>query len=372
MAKILVIDDDIEFLEMLQLLLQRGEHEAVLSADGEDGLAKALADPPDLAIVDVMMPDITGYDICRRLRADPSTASIPILILTARGQPVDRQAALDAGADDHLGKPVTMAELLERVDALLAERAETTKGLLLGSVVFLSLRGGVGVTTLAVNLAAMLAQVAQGTTCLVDMSSSSGHVALQLGLRPEPNWSGLLQAGESGLEVGKYLLQHNSGLHVLASSIFPTMPGQGLSQTAAQMMLSALRRRFGVVVIDAPSLLDEATLTMLEAATAVGLVVAADPASVQTAVGTLRALQQWLDKFYIVLNQVVPGPQASVEAITRTLKRPVIGSVPFDPSQAQALAQRVPLALQTPDSPLVDAIKGMAAKLVHVASGSSL
>lgn len=369
MAKILVIDDDIEFLEMLQLLLQRGGHQTMLSADGEDGLAKALADPPDLAIVDVMMPDITGYDICRQLRADPRTASVPILILTARGQPVDRQAAMDAGADDHMGKPVTMAELLERVDALLARRAERTKGLLLGSIVLLSLRGGVGVTTLAVNLATTLAQVAQGNTCLMDLSSSSGHVALQLGLRPEPNWSGLLQAGESGLEVGKYLLQHDSGLNVLASSVFPTMMGQGLSRTVVQMALGALRRRFGTVIVDAPSVLDEATLTMLEAATAVGLVVTAEPASVQTSVGTLRALQQWLDKFYIILNQVVPGPQASAEAVGRTLKRPVIGSVPFDPSQAQSLAQRVPLALQSPNSPLAGAVKGIAAKLVHVAGG---
>ena len=72
MARILVIDDNVELLETIrQILEQRGGHQAVLSADGADGLAKALADPPDMAIVDVMMPGVSGYEICRRLRANP-------------------------------------------------------------------------------------------------------------------------------------------------------------------------------------------------------------------------------------------------------------------------------------------------------------
>ena len=92
MAKILVIDDNVDLLQMMRLILQeRGKHEVTLSADGADGLSRALSSPPDLAIVDVMMPGITGYDIIRRLREQRQTKDLPILVLTARGQMIDRQ-----------------------------------------------------------------------------------------------------------------------------------------------------------------------------------------------------------------------------------------------------------------------------------------
>ena len=375
MARILVIDDNVELLETIrQILERRGGHQTVLSADGADGLAKALADPPDMAIVDVMMPDISGYEICRRLRASPSTASIPIMILTARGQLVDRQAALDAGADEYMVKPVPMKELLERVDDMLAKRVAEREAAFAGTVVLLSLRGGVGVTTLAVNLAATLAQAgdhlprvggAEGgrTTCLVDLCPSSGHVALQLGLRPEPNWSDLIQAGIPDAEViGAHLLQHASGLWVLASPIFPVV-GQGLPRAVVQTTLRLLRQRFAIVVVDVPSVLDEGTMAALEAAIVVGLVVTAEAPSIQAAVGTLRALGQWSGKFQIILNQVTQGARLPTGAIQQTLRRPLLGTVPFDPDQARALAQGAPLALHSPTSPLAQAVQGLAQEL---------
>lgn len=371
MAKILLIDDDSEFLDMINLLMRRGGHETVLSADGLDGLSKALADPPDLAVIDVMMPDMTGYEVVRQLRANPATVSLPIIILTARGQPVDRQAALDAGADDYMSKPVTMTELYERVEELLAKRTSAGATLLKGSLVMLSLRGGVGVTTLAVNLAATLAQAGDKVVCLVDLSSSSGHAALQLGLRPDPNWSGLI--GASGFDVtaiDAHLLRHGSGLQLLASPVFPIVGQQGMSRPMAQMMLDILQQEFSVVVVDAPSVLDEATMAAVEMAAAVGLVVTAESPSIQTAVGTLRALKRWLPKFHIILNQVSPGSQLPAKAIEQALKRPVAGVIPFDPAQAQALAQGAPLALNDPNSMVAQAVRELAGKLAQsVAAG---
>jgi pilus assembly protein CpaE len=361
MAKILVIDDDAEFLDMIGLLLERDRHQAILSADALDGLAKALTDSPDLAIIDVMMPGVTGYEICRKLRASTPTASIPIIILTARGQTVDRQAALDSGADEHMTKPVTMADLRNRVNELLAKRAPAKKQpSFRGMLALLSLRGGVGVTTLAVNLAATLAQA--GEVCLVDLCPSSGHVALQLGLRPEPNWLGLVKAGSLTTEtVAAYLLQHGCGLRVLAAPVFPVV-GQGLSRAIAQTTLKVLQQRFPVVVVDMPSMLDEAAIATLEAATLVALVVTAEAPSIQAAVGTLRALQG-AARFQIILNQVTPGEQVPAAAIERALKHPVQATLPFDPAQAQALAHRTPLALENPASPLAQAVRGLAQNL---------
>ena len=367
MAKILVIDDNADLLETIRHVLeQRGGHQVVLSAEGADGLAKALADPPDLAIVDVMMPGVSGYEICRQLRANPATEAIPIIIFTARGQLVDRQAALDAGADDYMVKPVPLRELLERINGLLAKRAAGKEPVLAGTVVLLSLRGGVGVTTLAVNLAATLAQAGDGAACLVDVCPSSGHVALQLGLRPEPNWSDLIRAGVPDVDaVEAHLLQHASGVWVLASPIFPVI-GQGLPRTVVQAMLSILQQRFAVTVVDAPSVLSDVMMEALEVATVVGLVVTAEAPSIQTAVGTLRTLRQWSSKFRIILNQTTPGSQLSTGAIERTLRHPLVGTIPFDPAQAQALAHGAPLVLNSPDSPLAQAVRGLAQELARI------
>lgn len=362
MAKILVIDDDAEFLEMIRLLLERSGHQPLLSADALDGLAKALTEPPDLAIIDVMIPGVTGYEICRRLRASPPTASIPIIILTARGQPVDRQAALDAGANEFIAKPVAMTDLHNRIEELLAHRAPVRERVLFkGVIALLSLRGGTGVTTLAVNLAAALAQ-AGGAVCLVDLCRSSGHVALQLGLRPEPNWLGLVKADNLNVEtVTAHLLQHGCGLWVLASPVLPVV-GPGLSRATTQTMLKSLQQRFPIVIVDMPSILDDAAIATLEAATLALFVITAEAPSIQTAVGTLRALQR-AATFQILLNQVVPGERPPAAAVERVLKRPVWATIPFDPAQAQALARGTPLVLQSPASPLAQAVQELTKRL---------
>ncbi len=374
MARILVIDDDPELLEMIKLLVERGgRHEAILSADGEDGLSMAQQDPPDLAIVDVMMPGITGYDVCRRLREHPATASIPILVLTARGQPIDREAALQAGADEHIAKPVAMADLLKQIDDLLAQRSAAE---LSRTIVLVSLKGGVGVTTLAVNLAATLARggspppagEGQGGgslgICVLDLSHSSGHVALQFGLRPRPDWSHLLREDVIDIEtVEPLLLQPIPGLHLLASPMVPLVERE-LSRPTVDALLEALKERFDLVIVDAPSALNEATMAALDASSHAWVIVAANPASIQTTFGTVRALGERPEPLTVILNQVTPTRRASPEAIEHVLKRSLSGIIPFDPDQAKALAQGKPLALSAPDSPLARALERLASELV--------
>jgi DNA-binding response OmpR family regulator len=366
MARILVIDDNADLLQMIRLLLEeRGGHEVVLSAEGQDGIEKAAADPPDLAIVDVMMPGMTGYEVCQRLRAQPSTADIPIIILTARGQDVDRQAALEAGADVYIAKPVTMADLLEQVNGLLDKKAPPRKPVSGEATAFLSLRGGVGTTTLAVNLAALLQTQRRGRVCLVDLCSSSGSAALQLGLRPDPNWSALAAMGGQidTSTVGAQLLEHASGLHILASPFVPVV-GDGLPRETLQATLNALGQNFSHLVIDLPSTLNQVTMSTLEVVDTIALVLASDPPSIQATLGTLQALKAFTDKTRLILNQVATGQQLPQEALERVLRRPLNGIVPFDPAQAQTLSQGQPLALSNPGSALPQAISALVPALL--------
>jgi len=114
MSRILVIDDDLNLLQMVKLMLERVGHEVQIANEGERGIVAAGQTQPDLAIIDVMMPGLSGYDVVRRLRKDPLTAHIPIIILTARSQPMDKAMALEAGANAFLSKPVTAQELIDR------------------------------------------------------------------------------------------------------------------------------------------------------------------------------------------------------------------------------------------------------------------
>ncbi len=363
MARILVIDDNADLLQMIRMLLEeRGGHEVILSADGEDGLAKARANPPDLAIVDVMMPGMNGYEVCRQLRQNPATAQMPIIILTARGQPVDRETALAAGADEYIPKPITMAELLERVNRLLTRKVvHRAAG---GTVAVLSLRGGVGVTTLAVNLAVILGRSSPNQVCLVDLSPSSGHGALQMGLRPDPNWSALalLTSGPGSATIRNYLLTHPSGVHLLASPFVPVVGG-GLSPEIVLAVLAALRENFLYVVVDLPAILTEGVMAVLGKADTILLVTAADPSALQTTVGTLQVLKPYASKVRLILNRTGPEPAPPVETLQRVLKHPISGVIPFDPSQLRALAQGKPLALSAPDSPLAQAVAHLVAEL---------
>ena len=153
MAKILVIDDDAHLLKMLGLMLERAGHETLMADHGQQGIDIALKENPDMAIVDVMMPDMSGHEVCKQLRARPAAVDLPILILTARSQPVDREAALQSGANDFMSKPVSPKELAEKVDQLLSVSPEGQCGRV---ITLFSLRGGVGNTTLATNLASAL------------------------------------------------------------------------------------------------------------------------------------------------------------------------------------------------------------------------
>ena len=362
MAKILVIDDDLDLLNMLKLMLERGGHNVIITGDGADGLVKAHDLKPELAIVDVMMPGMHGYQVCRKLREDPVTADTAVLILTARAQPVDREAALAAKADDYLSKPVSPNELLSKVTELL-NRKQMADGPKQFLVTLMSLRGGVGVSSIAVNLALTVHQ-SGASTCLVDLSPAAGHAVLQLRLNPKVTWLDWLRtpADLNPQAIDKYLLTHESGLRALAAPFVPA-PELNVPPEPFLKMLGLLRDRFQRVIVDAPPVLNSAARAALQIADEIWLVLAPEVASLQSTVATLRALKALNigdDKIALVSNQVAPRPGLAQPAIEKALNRPLAASLPYDEAQPAAFGQGVPLMIGQPDSPFAAAIREIA------------
>lgn len=122
--KILIIDDDLDTLRLVGLMLKRQGYEIITATNGKQGLEKTLEDKPQLILLDVMMPDMDGYEVARRLRENPITDGIPILMFTAKTQLDDKVAGFEVGVDDYLTKPTHPSELQAHVKALLSRSAQ--------------------------------------------------------------------------------------------------------------------------------------------------------------------------------------------------------------------------------------------------------
>jgi DNA-binding response OmpR family regulator len=125
-SRILVVDDEPNLRHTLTYTLQQEGFETIAASDGEQGLALARSLAPDLVILDVMLPKMDGFEVCRRLRRE---SAVPVLMLTARDAEIDKVVGLEIGADDYLAKPFSMRELVARIKAMLRRAAKTPEAL---------------------------------------------------------------------------------------------------------------------------------------------------------------------------------------------------------------------------------------------------
>ena len=368
MANILVIDDDPDLRQLMRVSLGRFGHQVTVALRGEEGLELARAGGFDLVVVDVMMPDIDGYEVTRRLRTDPATRSLPILFLSARNQAADHASALEAGADEYATKPFDPATFGAKLNQLLAGAAHRAGAALSpGEVsVVLGLAGGAGATTCAVNLAGALARVGR-RVCVVDLSPSSGHVALHLRVATPTTWADL-PAYPDAAAVGKVLTRHESGIVVLASPMLPTHAGpRGYT---VRDVLDILRNYFTDIVVDAAPVLDEATCAALAVAQNVLVMCRFELGAVQTTVGTLQVLPGLVQpetKVRLVVNCASSEAGLPAAALERALGRQPDLLLPYDRQQAGAVSRGVPLILSDGRSPLADAMRGYVARLLEPA-----
>ena len=363
MAKVYVIDDDEQLLRMVGLMLQRGGHTVTLINNPVDGMAEIEADAPDLLILDVMMPNISGHDLAQQIRSNKELENLPILMLTARAQEIDKEAALESGADGYLSKPVTAQELIEQVDILLSaqrEEVETDQGIL---ITLFGLRGGVGQTTLAVNLASALRRLSQREVCLVDLSTSGGQSLLHLRLQTRNSWADLPADDEFDWPtLQEQLMIHPSGLRILAAPNIPQSP-LSLSAPMTEHILETLRENHIFTIVDAPRVFSPAFETALSMSDMALHVLSPEVVAVQTAVQTNRAILKadiHLKYKAHISNQISIDAQLTPESIERALNTRIAFQVNHDPNQLRAITQGVPLSLTSAKSPLPTVIGRMA------------
>ncbi|MBT2774376.1 response regulator [Halomonas sp. ISL-60] len=121
MAKVLVVDDEPNIVLSLEFLMEQAGFEVVTAEDGEQALARVNDSHPDLLLLDISLPGISGFDVLERLRGEAATAQLPIIMLTAHGRDVEREKGMALGADDYITKPFSTQSLVEKVKALLIE-----------------------------------------------------------------------------------------------------------------------------------------------------------------------------------------------------------------------------------------------------------
>jgi CheY-like chemotaxis protein/MinD-like ATPase involved in chromosome partitioning or flagellar assembly len=229
--KILIVDDDIDTLKLVGLMLQKQGYQIVAANNGEQGLTQAEAENPDLILLDVMMPEMDGYEVAKRLRANQLTANTPILMFTAKTQLDDKVTGFEAGADDYLTKPTHPTELSAHVKSLLARSSKgkistsplptESRSITIG---ILAPHGGLGVTTTAVNLGDALRLVSKTDVIVAELRPGMGTLGPDMGETNPKILSELVSSNLSGLtrqKIKENLFIHGTGLRLLFGSVEP-------------------------------------------------------------------------------------------------------------------------------------------------------
>ncbi len=365
--KILIADDDLDTLKLVGLILQRHGYSIVAANGGVGALGKASSEMPDLILLDVMMPDLDGYEVARRLRNDSSLAHIPIIMFTAKTMLDDKVAGFEAGADDYLTKPTHPSELIAHVKALLA-RTQSTRAAAAPQAAFVAgfigAKGGVGTTTLAVNFAAAAAQAGHEVV-LVDLNPGSGGMGLMLGVTPTLTLTSLLNKSVAELTqrtLSGYIIPHDCGIRVLAGRPMPSEAGLLANVAQWEAVLKVVGTMCKVLVVDLGTGLPELTRRIL---TSVGsLVMVADPTRLaltqaKSLLAELASVGQAAARLEVAMvNRAPSSTQISIQQAEQLVGHKVAGVVsPAAELAYQAAEVGTPMALFRPESLTADQLR---------------
>jgi pilus assembly protein CpaE len=374
--KILIVDDDLDTLKLVGLILQRHGYEIIAANGGLPALQKAAAERPDIILLDLMMPDLDGYEVTRRLRADTSLAHIPIVMFTAKTMLDDKVAGFEAGADDYLTKPTHPSELIAHVKALLARsqgpRAAAQaaeRGRMVG---FLSAKGGVGLTTVALNFSALATQAGHDVI-LADLHPGSGSLSLMLGAAQNQSLAALVTKPVGDINqraVQAQLVSHASGLRLLPCSVAPSEAGLMNNVTQVEAIVKTLNTMCKLLVLDMGTGIVEATRRIAPLCESV--VVTTDPTrpsvmQTKALLSDLNTLGLTTGKIEVVIvNRAPSSIQMSWQQAEQLLGYKVALIItPAAELAQQAVEAGMPMVLLRPESFTAEQIKQLTTQVTQ-------
>jgi len=371
-AKILIVDDEPNVLRLIGYALEIEGYEIVTAMDGVEALNKVGTEKPDLVILDIMLPRISGIEVCQQLRSKPETVGMPIIMLSARAQVADKIEGLQAGADEYITKPVDSDEMAARVAALLerTRRLRQVQPVKRGKVLgFMGAKGGVGTTTVALNVATVLARE-QNTVIAMELRSYYGTFSLYLGGAPAENLMKLLELGPERInerELGMRLSNLPSGLRVLfgpqkADEFTDIEPDQ------AEAVIEGLARMADYTIIDLPYHPSSASQAAIQHCDFVALVVEPELTCVMSGKVTLELLRSWGVGVglvgAVVVRRVMAARAMKLSEIRARLGCEIAGVVPPAVESCVVAQERgIPLVLYQPDNTAAISLTEIATRL---------
>ena len=338
--KILIVDDDLDTLKLVGLMLQKSGFQILAASSGSAGIDLALAELPDLILLDVMMPGMDGYEVTRRLRANENTQNIPIIMFTAKIQLEDKVAGFEAGVDDYLTKPTHPSELHAHIKALLTRfskskvvtgnfaRPPEASAYMIG---ILAARGGLGVTTIAANLAASLGSKTGAEVVLAEFRPGQGTLCFDLGIEKLGGLSDLLNTPVSAITrkmVEEKLLRIPNTFRILPSSPQPKDAALQLNTLQFEAILKNMEYLAKFVIVDLGSGLTSLNQKLVKSFNELIVVVEPHENSVLHSVNMIKDLDSLgvdSERVFVVINNRLRSdtPQLSVAQTQSYFKRPV-------------------------------------------------
>jgi len=367
--KILVIEDDPSALRLIGYTLQQEGYQVLTVPNGLEGLKKARREELDLIIIDIMLPGIDGFEVCHRLRAEPQTAKLPILMVSAKGREIDKATGLAVGADDYITKPADPSEIISRVETLLAKQTAVKSAM----VVFVGSKRGVGTTTLVVNVAIALSQ-GDKRVIVVDLCPYGGNIAEYLGLEPGGTIELLMKPIDAitRTDLEAALAVHHTGVRVLVP---PRWSGEQeeISPSEVVLLVERFREVTDYLLVDLPFQPSSAVSTVLSKCD-FAIIVTDSKAdalpsvkSTASVLGLLGISQERMGAVVIDREGMFPAWQLSKMRATVESNAGVqlLGIIPYDTKVSlELLPGSTPVILSSPNCPLAWAMRGVAQHII--------